>query len=153
MSYVHTQRGGLHWLLWFTAVICLMGAWYAFRDGEGFAVGILAGVATLTAALALCFMSLTVRDGGDALEVRFGPLALFQRRIPYTAISDPEPSRSKLIDGFGVHWLPGRGWTWNLWGLDCVEMRVEGKPLRVGTDDAEGLAKYLNIRIVGLRAA
>lgn len=153
MSYAHTQQGGLHWLLWFTAVICLMGTWYAFLDDETFAVGILAGVAALTAALALCFMSLTVHDGGDALEVNFGPIPLFSRRIPYAAISDPTPSRSKLIDGFGVHWFPGRGWTWNLWGFDCVDMRVDGKPLRIGTDDAEALANYLNMRILRLRAA
>ena len=147
MSYAHTQRGGLHWLLWFTALICLVGSWYAFHDGESFAGGLLAGVAVLTVLIALCFVSLTVRDGGDALEVRFGPLPLFRRRVPYAGISDAKVSRSKLIDGFGVHWIPGRGWTWNLWGFDCVTLRVDGKPLRIGTDDPAGLVNHIIERL------
>ena len=52
-------------------------------------------------------------------------------------------SRSALIDGWGMHWIPGRGWTFNLWGFDCVELIVSGKPLRIGTDDMENLVAFL----------
>lgn len=55
-------------------------------------------------------------------------------------------ARSKLIDGWGVHWLPGRGWTFNLWGRDCVEGNTARRRLRIGTDDPEGLANFLTER-------
>lgn len=147
MSYTHTQRGGLHWVLWLTAAACLVGAWSAHGDGEAYAVGILLSVAALVGALALCFYSLTVRDDGDALLVRFGPLPLFQRRVLYALIESVALGRSKFIDGFGVHWVPGRGWTWNLWGFDCVELVLDGKRLRIGTDDRSGLMAHLQARL------
>jgi hypothetical protein len=148
MRYAHTQRGGLHWLLWLTAGICLVGAWGAHSEGGAlYAVLLLVGVGALTAVLALCFVTLTVRDGGDALEVRFGPIPLFKKRVPYAGIESVQAARSALIDGWGVHWIPGRGWTWNLWGFECVELSVDGDTLRIGTDDAPGLERFLLGRI------
>lgn len=147
MSYAHTQRGGLHWLLWGTAALCFLGAWGARQEGETAAVAILAGVGVISGVFALCFLSLTVQGGGDALDVRFGPIALFKTRIPYGKIERPVRARSALIDGWGVHWIPGRGWTWNLWGRDCVEMTVDGKRMRIGTDDPDGLAAFLQAQV------
>lgn len=147
MRYAHTQRGGLHWLLWGTAVVCFVGAWFAREDGETMASVVLVVVGALTCLLALCFVSLTVRDGGDALDVRFGPIALFKTRIPFARVRDPHAARSALIDGWGVHWIPGRGWTWNLWGRDCVELTIDGKPMRIGTDDPEGLTAFLRTQV------
>ena len=34
--------------------------------------------------------------------------------------------------------MPGRGWTYNLWGFDCVKLTLGRKIIRVGTNDAEG---------------
>jgi hypothetical protein len=59
-----------------------------------------------------------------------------------------EPGRTNLRDGWGIHYFPGRGSTWNLWGFDCVVLRLGGsKTLRVGTDDPEGLAAFLADRV------
>lgn len=49
----------------------------------------------------------------------------------------------------GLHYLPGHGWTCNLWGFDCVILRLDTQIVRVGTDDVEGLmlalkSKHLN---------
>jgi hypothetical protein len=37
----------------------------------------------------------------------------------------------------------GRGWTYNLWGFDCVEFQYKGRPCRIGTDDVQGLTDWL----------
>ena len=63
---------------------------------------------------------LTVTDPGDHLRISFGPLPLLGSRIRYPGITRTEPTRSCLIVGWGIHWIPFRGWTFNLWGCECV---------------------------------
>ena len=59
-----------------------------------------------------------------------------------------EPDRSNVIDGWGIHWVPGRGWTYNLWGFDCVRLTLAGgRTIRVGTDDPRSLAQFVQTRI------
>jgi hypothetical protein len=81
------------------------------------------------------------------LALRFGPVPLLGKRIPYAQIRGVRAARSKLFDGWGIHWVPGRGWTFNLWGFDCVEVDMQnGKTLRIGTDDVDGLVGHLVAR-------
>ena len=45
-----------------------------------------------------------------------------------------------------VPWWPfalGHGWTYNIWGFACVKLTLGRKIIRVGTYDAEGLAKVI----------
>ena len=146
MAYTHTQRAPLHWLLWITAALLVLLAAVAPADA-GWVRIMLAVLAAPVVLLAFCFQTLTVSDDGDALAIRFGPLALFQRRVPYATIRTVTPARSAWIDGWGVHWIPVRGWTWNLWGRDCVELMTDAGRLRVGTNDRAGLAAFLEQRI------
>ena len=62
-------------------------------------------------------------------------------------ISRAEPARIALIDGWGIHYVPGRGWTYNIWGWSCVRLTVNGGTLRIGTDDAESLAQFILAKI------
>ncbi len=158
MGYDHTQHGRLRWLLWGAAVVCVIGAVVIFSADEGhiseaertakqIAGWLCLVVAGICGGLVFSFSSLTVRDEGDALGLQFGPLPIWRKRIAYADISDPQPARSKLIDGWGIHWFPGRGWTWNVWTFDCVEMLVKGKRFRVGSDDKEALAAFLQSKV------
>ena len=97
--------------------------------------------------IGLSFMQLTVRDEQDALAVRFGPLPLFFTRIPYDKIRSVEPDRTTLLDGWGIHYLPGRGTTFNIWGFHCVRVELENRTIRIGTDDVENLVAFLRQRI------
>ena len=90
---------------------------------------------------------LTVEDEGDRLAVRFGPFPLFRRRIPYNDIVDVEQSRTTFLEGWGIHWSPLGGWVRNMWGHDCVVLRLKRGKLKIGTDDAEGLAEFVSSRI------
>ena len=90
---------------------------------------------------------LIVEDEGDQLVVRFGPLPLFRRSIPYEDIVEVEQSRTTFLDGWGIHWSPWGGWVWNVWGYDCVVLRLQRGTLRIGTNDAEGLAGFVSVRI------
>jgi hypothetical protein len=104
---------------------------------------LLLGFAVMMAFVGLCFGDLTVRDEGDHLAIRYGPLPVFHKQIRYDAIASVTRGRSSLIDGLGIHYVPGRGWTYNLWGTDCVKLLVDGKVIRIGTDDAQQLTEFL----------
>lgn len=152
MSYDHTQNGWFHWLL---VALCVLFVFMADVPLEEepppeWVPWLLRGMGALFLLLAACFAHLRVRDDGDALLVQFGPVGLFRRRVPYADITAAAAGRSKLIDGWGIHHLPGRGWTWNLHGFDCVELELtRERRLRVGTDDPQGLETFLRMRITG----
>lgn len=142
--YEHTQVGPIFWLL-----IGFAAVFGALALGDSPAARYFSFPLALFALLAAGFRSLTVRDAGDRLELRFGPLPIFTKSIPYASMQRVELSRSTLIDGWGIHWIPGRGWIWNLWGFDCVRIELPGGALRIGTDDPEGLEGFLRERLAG----
>lgn len=149
-EYAHTQRAAIHWIVGGLAVgIFALGA---VVPGAGPYRFLFFGCGVVLLGLAACFARLTIRATDDALLLRFGPLPLFGKRIPYREIRSFRIARSKWVDGWGIHWIPGRGWTWNLWGFDCIELELEHGSLRVGTDDPQGLAEQL-ARRVGDRAS
>ena len=140
-AYDHTQVGKFHLLLLFLAMpmaavtLELEVLWVPFVAGG------------LMVMLAMGFRSLRVRDKGDHLRVSFGPLPLFRKRVPYSEMTAVRKTRSSVLDGWGIHWVPGRGWTWNLWGRDCAEISLGDRTLRVGTDDPDGLVSFLGSRL------
>jgi hypothetical protein len=107
---------------------------------------LLSGLALMTAAYS--FRSLRVVDNGQSLALRFGPLPLFRKRIRYADIRSAEPDRTTVCDGWGIHWVPGRGWTYNLWGFDCIRLTLAGgRTIRIGTDEPDELAAFLNRKL------
>lgn len=143
MSYSHTQKGWFHLLFGVMSLFLLSGAWQ--QAGTSTSTALLVG-SVITGLVTLSFAQLTVSDDSDHLLIRFGPLPLFRRRVPYGDIQGAEAARSDILDGLGIHWLPGRGWIWNIWGTRCVLLQLPDRRLRVGTDDVEGLLALLRAR-------
>jgi len=137
MKYEHTQKSPLFWI--FPTAGC------------GILVVGMASVAAVVSCaalilIALCFGRLTVSDKGDSVSIRFGPLPVFGARFDYSEITDAGPARSTFLDGWGIHWVPGRGRIYNIWGFDCVRITVRDKTVRIGTDDVNGLLQLLKKR-------
>lgn len=141
MGYEHTQYGVWHRILFVMAGMMLIGAWLARQE--------LAVVAMLLATTAIfllfswMFGSLMIRDEGEWLALRYGPLPMIRKRFRYADITSIEPGRTKIIDGWGIHYIIGRGWTYNLWGFGCVKLTLGRKIVRVGSDDVDNLARFL----------
>lgn len=143
MAYRHTQRSPAIALPFAIGIACELGAWFAPPGPDW----VLLALGVVFLSVGACFGQLRAVEAGDHLEVSFGPLPLFRRKVRYDAIRDVRRGRSAWIDGWGIHWLPGRGVIWNLWGRDCVELDLEGaRRLRIGTDDVEGLFAHLRAR-------
>ncbi len=141
MIYNHTQHGYWHYILFAFTAATLVGTWLA-SSVPPVAV-ILLVTAAIFAVCGLVFGSLTISDEGEWLVLHFGPLPLIRKTIRYADITGVEVGRTKIIDGWGIHYFPGRGWTYNIWGFGCVKLTLGRKIIRVGTNDARNLAKFL----------
>jgi hypothetical protein len=97
--------------------------------------------------VAASFHHLTVEDHGEELAIRFGPVPLFRKTVAYSDIESVEVGRTTLLDGWGIHMSIRGGWVWNLWGRDCVVLRLKKGILRIGTDDADKLAGFIEQRL------
>ena len=145
-GYFHTQKAPLCLILYGSALACIALA-LMIRDTPGMFIG--GGVGLLIALLAPAFHHLTVVDQGDVLAIRFGPIPLFRRTVRYADIESVEVGRTLLLDGWGIHYSIRGGWVWNLWGRSCVvvHFRNGNSVLRIGTDDAEKLAGFLEGKV------
>ncbi len=145
-TYDHTQTGPICWLLLLPNFLLLPVVFVLSRNPGGMLV--ILGVDAILIGAALSFRSLRVVDENQSLACRFGPLPFFSKRIAYADMISADRDRTALIDGWGIHWLPGRGWTYNLWGRDCVRLKLKsGQTVRIGTDDPTGLENFLRDRI------
>ena len=134
----------MHYILWAVVTVEVVFAWL-FRGQP--VIVLLMGIGVALGLFNFCFMHLRVEDEGDWLAVRYGPVPLFSKRIRYSDITSVDPARSLFIDGWGIHYLPWRGWTYNLWGFDCVELRVDQKQICIGSDDVPNLVEFLKTKV------
>jgi hypothetical protein len=145
-GYRHTQAGPWSWVLYLFGVVMLVTAWSVREQPVG--PVILLGVGAFMLLLGACFQHLTVSDAGDRLAVRFGPIPLFGMSVRYEDIEKVEVGRTTLLESWGIHMSPRGGWVWNIWGWDCVVIhRKDGAVRRVGTDDAENLARFVSAKM------
>jgi hypothetical protein len=145
MQYERTQRGKWHYLLYALTAAMLGGAWLAGEKPD--AAALLVGIAAVFLLCGLMFGSLTVRDEGQWLALRYGPLPVFRKRIRYADITAVQPGRTAVIDGWGIHYIPGRGWTYNLWGFGCAKLTLGRKVIRVGSDDVDRLVALVESKL------
>jgi hypothetical protein len=141
MRYHHTQYAPLYLILVAVGVVMLVAAWVT-PDRPVQVILIISGVLMLI--LAASFRQLTVRDDGDSLLIQFEPLPLFRSRVAYAEIDKVQQGRTSILDSWGIHLSPSGGWTWNLWGFDCVDVFLSRRrKVRIGTDDPKGLEDFL----------
>lgn len=144
--YAHIQRAPLFLLLLIPGLGMLVAAWFIPATEIARTILIVTGGAMVV--LTFCFRQLSVRSEEHELLVEFGPLPLFRRRLSLAEIEAAMPGRTSWLDGWGIHMSPRGGWTWNLWGYDCVHVDLSGgRKVHIGTDDPNGLAEFLQSRI------
>jgi hypothetical protein len=144
-SYSRTQQAPLSLIFFGSAIWLFVLAWIAGDQPTQTLVLVVGGI--LMTLIGLAFHHLNVEDEGDRLAIRFGPRRLFRTSIRYTDIQKVEVGRTLLLDGWGIHWSLRGGWLWNLWGRDCVGIHRRKGKLRIGTDDAAGLPRFLEDRM------
>jgi len=143
MEYRHTQTG-------LTAVFVVLGFGILFVflvavAGDETAVLIATGLGLLAiAALVVAFNRLTVEVDSDRVRVAFG-WGWPRRSIDLADMTGFSAVRNKWYYGWGIRKVP-RGWMYNVWGLDAVEVDLaSGKTFRIGTDEPADLVAALTL--------
>jgi hypothetical protein len=99
-------------------------------------------LAILAISLAL-FYSLNVEISNNVLVCRFG-IGFIRRRIPLSDIQQVRAVKNPWFVGWGIRWMPGQYWLWNVSGLRAVELLLKnGSRFRIGTDEPEALVQAI----------
>ena len=143
-GYSHTQKGIIRPILVGSAAIFLALA-YAYRNQPPPLLPVFLVAAGISVLMSFAFARLMVRDEGDRLAVRFGPLSVFRKTIPYAAMTGVGRDRSTFLAGWGIHYTR-KGWLWNIGGFDCVRIEMDARSTLIGTDDPDRLVAFLRSR-------
>ncbi len=86
------------------------------------------------------FYSLNVEIGDGVLVCSFG-VGLIRRRIFLSDVQSVRIVQNPWYVGWGIRWMPGQYWLWNVSGLQAVELLFkDGVRFRIGTDEPQVLA-------------
>jgi hypothetical protein len=144
--YIHRQFG------WFTVfALTAMAVWFALvaavTPGER---GDFQSILLIIAALQVIFYQLTTIVTESTLTVRYG-IGLVAFRFPLSEITQVTERTVPWYAGYGIRWV-GDAWLFNVSGRDAIEVTfASGRKLWVGTDDPDGLAAILRLRMEELR--
>jgi hypothetical protein len=95
-------------------------------------------VVAIAAVCAYLFSSLTIQVAERALRWHFGP-GLFRKEIALTEIQGVEVTRTRWIEGWGIH-RTSRGWLYNVSGFGAVLVRLQsGRSILLGSDEPDRL--------------
>lgn len=140
------RRTQLAWPL-----IGILGAVMAYSLWRvAFVVDAVALLILVSAVVLALFATLTVSLDDQYLHVRFGP-GLIRRRFPLASIRSWEHVRNPWWWGYGIRYYFG-GTLYNASGPLAIELTLnDGRRVRVGTNDPEGLAAALD-QVAGSRS-
>lgn len=144
--YIHRQFG------WFTVfALTAMAVWFAlvaaFSPGDRTEFQ---SILLIIAALQVVFYQLTTIVTDTTLTVRYG-VGLLAFRFPLSEITQITERTVPWYAGYGIRWV-GDAWLFNVSGHDAIEVTFEsGRKVLVGTDDPDGLAAILRLRMEELR--
>ncbi len=93
------------------------------------------------------FTTLTVQVDADQVRLYFG-IGVPRNTLPLQEIQNLRVVRNSPLLGWGIHWFPS-GWIYNVGGFEAVEIeRKDGSRLRIGSDEAEALARAIENALI-----
>jgi hypothetical protein len=91
------------------------------------------------------FCSLTVKISRGILTCYFG-VGLIRKDILLSDIKEYRAVHNPWFTGWGIRWMPGQYWLWNVSGYQAVELTLNnGKRFRLGSDEPEALVNALQV--------
>ena len=136
-EYDHTQSTFLGLVILVGILVVFVPILFADEASTAFkvAMGVALGIAMVAVVL---FSRLRVRVAGGRLVTSFG-WGWPKRTIELDMVIAARFVRNKWWYGLGIRKVP-RGWMFNVWGLDAVELEFEsGRVFRGGTNEPDAL--------------
>jgi hypothetical protein len=150
-TYYHKQFMPLCVLPHLIGCACFfMAGLFLFQNGPMPAVLLLCFNGLLFSVIGAGFHHMTVVDKGAHLAVSCGPLTFLKKRVQYDDIRAIELGKMSVLDGLGIGLSLRGGWFCNPGARDCVVIHLKNgfiRTIRIGTNDAENLVRYLESRI------
>jgi hypothetical protein len=135
VEYRHTQFGSV---IFIGLLATMMVVFIVCLNLRVFPLALFATLPVLAILLAL-FYSLNVEISSNVLICRFG-IGLIRRQIPLSDIQEVRAVTNPWFSGWGIRWMPGQYWLWNVSGLRAVELLLKnGTRFRIGSDEPEAL--------------
>ncbi len=134
--YEHRQIGWPMIVGALVPFVCLVAIWSQVPLGERSLPPVLVPLLSAAAlVLLLGFSWLTTIVTTRHVVIRFG-IGLYRRAVPLDRIGHVATATSRWYEGWGIR-LTRRGMLYNVAGFDTVRIDlVDGRSLRIGTDDA-----------------
>lgn len=144
MDYEHTQRGYTGIL---TTALMIGVGWVSLPEtfAESLWIGVLVSAFMVgIIGLTFWFSRLVVVVAGGEVTASFG-LGKPHRVVRLSDVVGTTQVRNSWIQGWGVRKVT-RGWMYNVWGLDAVEIELNSDEVfRIGTDDADALQAAISL--------
>jgi hypothetical protein len=139
--YTHTQRGYLIIKLCITLIVASIFVGYVGAQPLVFYPLAFTGVV-----IYFFFRDLTV-EVDSSVRFYFG-IGWFKKEFGLGSIVSAKITRNPWWYGWGIHYIFGVGWVYNIGGLDAVELVLtDGKRLRIGTDEPQVLQAEIMKRL------
>ena len=143
MDYHHTQVGTLMIIGLLTPMLAILLVPFLI----GIFPPVLFVVFLLVVVSLALFSSLTVQITEGMLTCSFG-IGIVRKQIPLRDIIEARAVKNPWYVGWGIRWMPGQYWVWNVSGLRAVELVLRnGSRFRIGTDEPEVLANAIALHL------
>ena len=89
------------------------------------------------------FSTLNVQVDPDFLKIKFG-IGIIRKKFKIKDITEVKTVRNKWFYGYGIRyvfWVPC--WLFNVSGLNAVQIKLNNKIYRIGTDEPKTLEKEI----------
>jgi len=143
-----TTQFGWFLVVVFTPIIgFLLYQMYAISFFDINAVYALGGVSLILIVVALLFHKLTITIDDQYLKFGFG-FNFYTQKYRLDEIQSCKPVKNPIWYGIGIRILP-EGMLYNVSGLQAIELTFKNKKkkVRIGTDQPDIIAQYVNSRI------
>jgi len=142
MEYRHTQISSVFLALVLIFIALNLYAYLKIPTFHLLRLIVMVNLVIFVIMLAL-FYSLTVEIKNKTLTCQFG-LGFIRKKIPLPTVQEVREVRNPWYAGWGIHWVPGKYWLWNVSGFRAVELVFkDGKRFRIGTDEPESLIRAI----------
>ena len=137
-KYNHTQIG---YLILYTLIAVII-LFVNILIQTGFDTTFLIAYALIILLLA-SFTTLTVKIDDTYLRIKFG-YGIFRKKFKLSQITEVKTVKNHWYYGWGIRfWFWPRMVIYNVSGFDAVEIKMNGKTYRIGTDEPNKLEQAL----------
>ncbi|MCG3156413.1 MAG: hypothetical protein DKINENOH_03037 [bacterium] len=142
MTYRHTQVGTVIIIAVLSAAIVTLFVLVMGAGPSWFSP--LTVLAIMGVVLAM-FSSLTVEVEKSTLTCWFG-VGFVRKTILLSEVDQVRAVVNPWFVGWGIRWIPGSYWVWNVSGFRAVELVMQnGTRFRIGTDQPEALVQAITL--------